>query len=346
MVLCFVSLFPLSIAHNLFCRRKKKRTTQQQVLLATGPAVDILVKSGVASYLEFKDMQALYLGSDLIAPAPATLSSRREGAKNSASRSYIHTGTPSTSSSSLTAPSTEKNNAGARIFGTSTPTKTSTMTTATAGAAAAAVPTEKASEKKKPSIPDQPVAATTHGGNVGVGVRLTLSRVPCSKADVFGTKLLTPLEKRRLMKFLLFASDWGLQRAGEDVLARNEAGLGRGRSLRRPQNRQAASGDFDATAHAGKPFRVFLESCGLPERVRAMITHALALLSGSCGSGVAEEGARDVGADESSLGEPTTEDGLEAVCRCVVFGLLPYYCCLVISVCVCARALQARPLFE
>lgn len=38
---------------------------QIQVLLATGPAVDTLVSSGVSSYLEFKDMQGLYLGSDV-----------------------------------------------------------------------------------------------------------------------------------------------------------------------------------------------------------------------------------------------------------------------------------------
>ena len=141
---------------------------------------------------------------------------------------------------------------------------------------------------------------------------LALSRVPCSKADVFGTKLLTPLEKRRLMRFLLFASDWGLQRAGEDVLARNEAGLGRGRSLRRPQNREAASSDFDAGAHSGKPFRGFLESCGLPERVRAMIIHALALLPGSGGVGEAEG---DGGGGGLCGEEASTEVGLEAVCR-------------------------------
>lgn len=137
---------------------------------------------------------------------------------------------------------------------------------------------------------------------------VSLSRVPCSKADIFGTKLLTPLEKRRLMRFLLFASDWGLQRAGEDVLARNEAGLGRGRSLRRPQNREAASGDFDADAYADKPFREFLESCGLPERVRAMIIHALALLPGGEVKEMGEEG-------DQCLGEATTDEGLEAVYR-------------------------------
>lgn len=158
-------------------------------------------------------------------------------------------------------------------------------------------------------------ASREAGGARGASAdhRLSLFKVPCSKADVFGTKLLTPLEKRRLMRFLLFASDWGLQRAGEDVMGRNEAGLGRGRSLRRPQNREAASADFDAAAHAGKPFQAFLESCGLPERVRAMVTHALALLPGTGGAGSPGE----VGGEA----ETTTEAGLEAVYRCGVVPL-------------------------
>ena len=37
-----------------------------------------------------------------------------------------------------------------------------------------------------------------------------LSRVPCSKGDVFATKLLTPAEKRRLMKVLQLASDFAI----------------------------------------------------------------------------------------------------------------------------------------
>lgn len=138
---------------------------------------------------------------------------------------------------------------------------------------------------------------------------LCLSRVPCSKADVFGTKLLTPLEKRRLMKFLLFVSDWGLQRAGEDVSSRNEAGLARGRSLRRPQNREAASGDFDSAGHAGKPFREFLESCGFSEKVRAMVIHTFALLPGG---GVGNE---DTVMSDGHGEVVKTEEGLEAVYR-------------------------------
>ncbi|CAN0370420.1 unnamed protein product, partial [Ectocarpus fasciculatus] len=212
-----------------------------QVLLATGPAVDALVNSGVASYLEFKDMQALYLASDVAAPTSA-----------------------------------------AGVGGVRAP----------AGPNAAAGGGGRDGGRRDNN--DSSSSSKPHHG-------LGLSRVPCSKADVFGTKLLTPLEKRRLMKFLLFASDWGLQRRGEDVLARNEAGLGRGRSLRRPQNREAASGDFDADAHAGKPFSGFLRGCGLPERVRVMITHALALLPGG-----------DEGGDGGGV---TTEEGLEAVYR-------------------------------
>ncbi len=33
--------------------------------------------------------------------------------------------------------------------------------------------------------------------------------VPCSKGDVFNTKILDRLEKRSLMKFLQYVIDWG-----------------------------------------------------------------------------------------------------------------------------------------
>ncbi|CAN0414228.1 unnamed protein product, partial [Hapterophycus canaliculatus] len=148
---CAADLVRLSRSFNLDLTSK--------VMLATGPAVDALVDSGVARYLEFKDMQALYLASDL----PGGGGGGGGGDRPS----------PSAPSSTRT-----------RLAAAATATSTATT---------------------RPST-----------------TRLGLSRVPCSKADVFGTKLLTPLEKRRLMKFLLFASDWGLQRAGEDVLARNE----------------------------------------------------------------------------------------------------------------------------
>lgn len=237
------------------------------MLLATGPAVDALINSGVASYLEFKDMQALYLASDIAAPTSSA----------------------------------------AGVGGARAPAGSNAAAAAGGGRDGGRRDTNGSSSSSGNSAGDS--SSQPHH-------RLGLSRVPCSKADVFGTKLLTPLEKRRLMKFLLFASDWGLQRRGEDVLSRNEAGLGRGRSLRRPQNREAASGDFDADAHAGKPFSGFLRGCGLPERVRAMITHALALLPGG-----------DEGGDGGGV---TTEEGLEAVYRWALgFG----GCGVVVSIC-------------
>lgn len=226
--------------------------------------MDTLVCSGVASYLEFKDMQALYLGAD----------QQAGGGKRSPSAGNGDGGWEELSAAGIS--ETNPRPAKSRV--------------------------------------------ESAGGDVCNGM-LGLSRVPCSKADIFSTKLLSPLEKRRLMRFLLFASDWGLQRAGEDVLSRNEAGLGRGRSLRRPQNREAASSDFDYDAYADKPFREFLESCGLPERVRAMITHALALLPGNCGGDVVVRGngGEEAGSERGSA-EPTTSAGLEAVYRSVVFS--------------------------
>ena len=58
------------------------------------------------------------------------------------------------------------------------------------------------------------------GGEYGEGERVTiprlkLSRVPCSKSEVFKSSLLGPLDKRRLMKFLQLASDYAVARGAE-----------------------------------------------------------------------------------------------------------------------------------
>ncbi|CAK4082657.1 unnamed protein product [Aphanomyces euteiches] len=58
--------------------------------------------------------------------------------------------------------------------------------------------------------------------------------VPCSKTDVFKSKL-SVLEKRHLMKFLQFVADYG----EEDVTTLNERDLTSSRALKRPQNKQA-----------------------------------------------------------------------------------------------------------
>jgi len=43
--------------------------------------------------------------------------------------------------------------------------------------------------------------------------KFQLSRVPCSKRDVFQTKLLSPVDKRKLMKFLQIASDYAVAKS-------------------------------------------------------------------------------------------------------------------------------------
>jgi hypothetical protein len=83
-----------------------------------------------------------------------------------------------------------------------------------------------------------------------------LSRVPCSKGDVFGTKLLAPMDKRRLMKFMQLSMDYGTSIAlqeefpkeqaaidapEQEVQSLNERHLNQGRSLARPQNKAVST---------------------------------------------------------------------------------------------------------
>eukprot|EP00978_Attheya_sp_CCMP212_P003679 scaffold7745_cov55-Attheya_sp.AAC.6 len=97
-----------------------------------------------------------------------------------------------------------------------------------------------------------------------------LKRVPCSKADVFSTKLLPPADKRKFMKFLQLASDYSVQSLSmtessssssttttemkssdvedpnvpQDIVqsVNERAQLKQGRSLSRPQNKAVATG--------------------------------------------------------------------------------------------------------
>ena len=54
--------------------------------------------------------------------------------------------------------------------------------------------------------------------------RLELARVPCSKGDVFQTKLLSPVEKRKLMKFLQLASDYAVAESSREGAAADGGG--------------------------------------------------------------------------------------------------------------------------
>ena len=85
-------------------------------------------------------------------------------------------------------------------------------------------------------------------------------RVPCSKSDVFLTTLLSPLEKRKLMKFLQLILDYGISQqssaihhtdddeelsqnvnSNEFIQSQNERKLNQGRSLSRPQNKSIST---------------------------------------------------------------------------------------------------------
>lgn len=131
-----------------------------------------------------------------------------------------------------------------------------------------------------------------------------LSRVPCSKGDVFGTKLLNPLEKRKLMKFLQLVMDYATSiqateeeevSATEEVQSLNERQLNQGRSLSRPQNKAVKTGDLETLTAAVEAnemnFEAYLtETQKLSKSLKSLVRHALALdtgvASGTIGDGM------------------------------------------------------------
>ena len=170
------------------------------------------------------------------------------------------------------------------------------------------------------------VSPTAHG-DITSSVSWSLQRVPSSKADVFNAPdtALSLLEKRRLMKFLLFAQDKERQAtedAAKDAAATekesdvaaigvssaasvqrlNEKELGSGRSLLRPQNK--SSGEFDLDAFRGDTFKSFLTNgASLSPSLANLITYAVAQEEGG-NRGVlgAEEGMRNVCGHIGALG--------------------------------------------
>lgn len=86
----------------------------------------------------------------------------------------------------------------------------------------------------------QPVEGLYYGA--GGGDALSLGRVPCGKQDVMRSKMLSPLEKRSLMRFLRGVYDWGVERVAKDrVEDLNDRSLAKGRSLKRPQRAGGAA---------------------------------------------------------------------------------------------------------
>jgi RAB protein geranylgeranyltransferase component A len=121
--------------------------------------------------------------------------------------------------------------------------------------------------------------------------KASLSRVPCSKGDVFGTKLLNPLEKRKLMKFLQLVMDYATSEqaaqeeqvsAAEEVQSLNERQLNQGRSLSRPQNKAVKTHDLETLKEAvdanEMDFETYLtEKQKLSPSLKSLVRHALAL---------------------------------------------------------------------
>ncbi|KAL9191139.1 hypothetical protein ACHAXT_000845 [Thalassiosira profunda] len=259
------------------------------LLYASGDAVEGLVKSGVADYLEFKTLIGLYLLME------EEKSSSRGGRRR--------------------------------------PTRKSS--------------TEKGNGKNY----------KVEGG--ADDAKLALYRVPCSKGDVFKSKLLSPVDKRRLMKFLQLITDYGMASqlgegmqtsedpdnesgeakaaenndgdkgsstvadtttvaSGEDAIQSiNEHYLHRGRALSRPQNKATPStSEMDALVRCVRgnvSFSDFLANVPkLPERLSAVVVYALALAPiGHLDNSSAGEVSNAV----SRVKQYSTKDGVDDLVR-------------------------------
>eukprot|EP00970_Alexandrium_tamarense_P001839 scaffold237_cov181-Alexandrium_tamarense.AAC.38 len=293
------------------------------LLFASGDAVQGLVKSGVADYLEFKSLKGLYL-----LMAEEELNARKGGARGKAGRARL------------------SDRGGAKSeMSSDTDSTTTTTTNAT-------------SVVRVPSLP--------------------MYRVPCSKGDVFRSKLLSPVDKRRLMKFLQLVSDYGMategaassnpestnteettdeqttaetsdanvhgevittseksnddssvnatgENADDAIHSINERHLHRGHALSRPQNKaKPSSSDMDALMRCVRDkvsFTEFLTAVvKLPPRLCTVVMHALVL-------------APFQNDETTSTPQYSTKDGLEDLLRHVTalgrFGdtafLIPMY---------------------
>jgi len=113
-----------------------------------------------------------------------------------------------------------------------------------------------------------------------------LCPVPCSKGDIFTSKLLSALEKRSLMKFLQSTVDWGQSLEGNTATTLNERELAAGRALKRPQNKKELKSsegnallEEEVERKAINDFRGYLTAQKVPERLQDIITYALCLHS-------------------------------------------------------------------
>ena len=261
------------------------------LLYASGEAVDCLVKSGVADYLEFKSLKGLYL---LMEEEEKSSHTARSGRR--------------TRNTTRQGKSTNVANSG----------------------------------------------SSSGGGTTGK--QISSYRVPCSKGDVFKSKLLSPVDKRRLMKFLQLISDYGMATqvgnvtnndiseeevtaetnegetdtanedhldntntsTGEDAIQSiNERHLHRGRALSRPQNKATpSSSEMDALMQCVRDdtsFSDFLTKVAkLPTRLSTVVIHALALAPFGY---VEQTNNKDVNDTTKRIAQYSTKDGLDDLVR-------------------------------
>ncbi|KAF4323123.1 hypothetical protein BBO99_00002692 [Phytophthora kernoviae] len=126
--------------------------------------------------------------------------------------------------------------------------------------------------------PDAPGKVTAKG----VVEPDTVWEVPCSKKDVFQSKLLGMVEKRQLMKFLQFVADYGETHIlHEDVKTKNERTLALGRALKRPQNKASQVDGDDALAeYLDHPFQELLEKhFKLSPKLQQVVVYCVGLAS-------------------------------------------------------------------
>ena len=174
-----------------------------------------------------------------------------------------------------------------------------------------------------------------------------LSKVPCSKSDVFQTKLLSPVEKRKLMKFLQIAMDYAFAKSSvaqqqqeknqptnpnegtnsssshtaleeEVVTSLNERQLQQGRSLYRPQNKSVSTSDLERLRECfdeGMDFITYLESeHKLTPRLRDIVIYAMSLASSHTGKREGDNSNND-NDDNASSSNYSTLDGMNDLSR-------------------------------
>ena len=130
----------------------------------------------------------------------------------------------------------------------------------------------------------------------------SVSRVPCSKGDVFSTKLLAPMDKRRLMKFLQLSLDYATSVSVQEEVSRgatsestnstvdtpeevqslNERHLNQGRSLARPQNKAVSTKELEELEkymdEDSMTFELYLKKVHkLSDKLVSIVRYALAM---------------------------------------------------------------------